>query len=207
MSQGQRPVPVEWSGEEHGIPFPDGTPLLLRGRLQAGPRDASLCAWVTSGFTAVHVVVASGGYPAAACDRRILIDATVATAAAEVRPGGRCRRAACTGLFATAEPAVPAPLAAAPGPSVFRCTECGHGGSLRAWAHVNIHGDVGPDGHIEWPDYEDDAYWPVIEESVTCKLHGEDFIEKLVDGQYTAHIDTATGRYAAVPAASTGGRR
>jgi hypothetical protein len=45
------------------------------------------------------------------------------------------------------------------------------------------------------------------EESVTCKLHGEDFIEKLVDGQYTAHIDTATGRYAAVPAASTGGRR
>jgi hypothetical protein len=42
MSQGQRPAPAEWSGEKYGIPFPDGTPLLLGGRLQAGPRDASL---------------------------------------------------------------------------------------------------------------------------------------------------------------------
>ncbi len=164
---------------------------------------------MTSGFTAPHVVVTSGGYPAAACDRRILIDATVVADAAEVRPGGRCRRAACIALFATARPAgpVPAPPAAAPGPSVFRCTECGHGGSLRAWAHVNIHGDLGPDGLIERADYEDDAYWPVIEESVTCKVHGEDFIEKLVDGQYTSDIDIATGRYAATPADSTGGGR
>jgi hypothetical protein len=38
---------------------------------------------------------------------------------------------------------------------------------------------------------------PILEESVTCKVHGEDFIETLVDGQYTSHIDTATGRYAA----------
>jgi hypothetical protein len=45
-----------------------------------------------------------------------------------------------------------------------------------AWAHVNIHGDLGPDGHIDWPDYEDDAFWPILEESVTCKVHGEDFI-------------------------------
>jgi hypothetical protein len=42
---------------------------------------------------------------------------------------------------------------------VFRCTECGHGDGLRAWAHVNIHGDLGPDGHIDWPDCEDDAFW------------------------------------------------
>jgi hypothetical protein len=154
----------------------------------------------------LHVVVASGGYPAAACDRRILIDATAVIDAAEARPGGRCRRPGCAGLFATAEPTVPAPAppSDAPGPSVFRCTECGPGDSLRAWAHVNIHGDLGPDGHIDWPDYEDDAFWPILEESVTCKVHGEDFIEKLVDGQYTSHIDTATGRYAAAPAVSTG---
>jgi hypothetical protein len=45
---------------------------------------------------------------------------------------------------------------------VFRCTECGHGGSLRAWAHVNIHGGLGPDGHIGRADYEDDAFWPIL---------------------------------------------
>ncbi len=208
MSQGQRPVPAEWSGEEYGLPFPDGSPLMLRGQLQAGSRDASLgLQW--GSFPALHIVAASGGYPAAACDRRILIDATAVINASEARPGARCRRPACAGLFATAELAgpAPAPPAAAPGPSVFRCTECGHGGSLRAWAHVNIHGDLGPDGHIEWPDYEDDAFWPVIEESVTCKVHGEDFIEKLAGGQYTSHIDIANGRYTAAHAASTGGRR
>jgi hypothetical protein len=179
---------------------------MLQGQLQAGSRDASLrLQWGSS--PALHVVVACGGYPAAACDQRILIDATVVIKAAEARPAGRCRRPACAGLFATAEPAVPAPSAAAPGPSVFRCTECGHGGHLRAWAHVNIHGDLAPDGNIEWPDYEDDAFWPVIEESVTCKVHGEGFIEKLIDGQYTSYTDTATGRYTAAPAASTGGGR
>jgi hypothetical protein len=188
VSQGQRPTPAEWSGEEYGLPFPDGTPLMLRGQLQAGSRDASPgFGWGSS--PALHVVVAAAGYPAAACDRRILIDATVVTSAAKVRPAGRCRRPACSGLFAAAEPAAPAPAApaAAPGPSVFRCTGCGRGGNLRAWAHVNIHGDVGPDGHIE--------------ESVTCKIHGEDLIEKLVDGQYTAHFDMAAGCYAAAPAA------
>ncbi len=90
---------------------------------------------------------------------------------------------------------------------MFRCTECGHGAGLRAWAQVNIHGDLGPDGHIEWPDYEDDAFWTIVEESVTCKVHGEAFIEKLVDGRYTSYIETARGHYAAAPAASTGGGR
>jgi hypothetical protein len=204
-----RPDPAEWSGEDYGLQFPDGTPLLLSGKLQAGARDASGTIRPPSGiFTALHIVVASGGYLASACDQRIMIDVPTVNAA-EARPGGRCRRPACAGLFTTAEPAVPkpAPQAAAPGPSVFRCTECGHGRNLRAWAQVNIHGDLAPDGNIEWPDYEDDAYWPIVEESVTCKVHGEGFIEKLVDGQYTSNIDTATGRYAAAPAASVRGGR
>lgn len=200
-----RPSPAEWSGEEHGLPFADGTPLLLDGKLQAGARDASGTIREPSGcFTALHVVVASGGWLAAACDRRIMIDVPT-VGAAEVRPGGQCRRPACTALFATARP--PAPPAATTGPSLFRCSECGHGGSLRAWAHVNIHGDIGPDGLIERSDYEDDAFWPIIEESVTCKVHGEGRVEKLIDGQYTSYIDTATGRYAAAPAASAGGGR
>jgi hypothetical protein len=136
-----------------------------RGKTAGRARDASARIREPSGaFTAAHVVVASGGGLVAACDRRIIIDTTV-TDAAGVRPGGRCRRPACAGLFDTARPAAPMPAssAAAPGPSVFRCTECGHGGSLRAWTRVNIHGDVGPDGLIERSDYEDDAYWPLIE--------------------------------------------
>jgi hypothetical protein len=111
----KRQMPAEWSGEEYGLPFPDGAPLTLRGQLQAGSRDASLrLQWGSS--PALHVVVASGGYPAAACDRRILIDATAVIDAAEARPGGRCRRPACAGLFATAEP-----LPARTTPGGFRC--------------------------------------------------------------------------------------
>jgi hypothetical protein len=82
---------------------------------------------------------------------------------------------------------------------VFRCAERGDGTRLRAWAHVNIHGDVGSDGPIERSDYEDDAFWPIIEESVTCKIHGEDFIEKLAGGQYTslAALALVNGQYVA----------
>jgi hypothetical protein len=80
---------------------------------------------------------------------------------------------------------------------VFRCAECGDGTRLRAWAHVNIHGDVGPDGLIERSDYEDDAFWPIIEESVTCKVHGEDRVEKLTGGRYVPVPELALegGRY------------
>ena len=71
-------------------------------------------------------------------------------------------------------------------PSVFRCGQCGDGTRLRGWAHVNIHGAIGPGSLIERTDYEDDmAFDPVIDESVACRIHGEDFIEKLVDGRYT----------------------
>jgi hypothetical protein len=27
----KRQMPAEWSGEEYGLPFPDGAPLTLRG--------------------------------------------------------------------------------------------------------------------------------------------------------------------------------
>lgn len=70
--------------------------------------------------------------------------------------------------------------------SIFRCAECGNGSHLRGWAHVNIHGDVGPDGHIKRGNYEDDAFDSIIEESITCEIHGEGRIEKLIGGQYTA---------------------
>ena len=201
-----RPAPAEWSGEEYGLQLPDRTPLLLAGKLQAGARDASGAIRPPSGiFTALHIVVASGGYLAAACNQRIMIDVPTVNAS-EARPGGQCRRPACATLFTTARTAArpPAPPADAPEPSVFRCAECGHGGNLRAWAQVNIHGDLAPDGNIEWPDYEDDAYWPIVEESVTCKVHGEEHIEKLINGQYTSAMQA--GKFVA-RAAVPGGRR
>lgn len=80
-------------------------------------------------------------------------------------------------------------------PSVFRCAECGDGTGLRAWVHLNAHGPVGADGKIERYDYESEDEDEIIEESVTCRTHGEDFIEKLVDGQYTSAM--VDGRYVA----------
>ncbi len=70
-------------------------------------------------------------------------------------------------------------------PSVFRCAECGDGTRLRAWVHLNAHGPVGADGKIERYDYESEDADEIIEESVTCSVHGEDPVEKLIDGQYT----------------------
>lgn len=75
--------------------------------------------------------------------------------------------------------------AAAPAMSIFRCTACGHGTHLRAWTHVVAHGPVGVDGvidHYDWTDDDDD----LIEESINCAVHGESFVEKLIEGAYTA---------------------
>ncbi|MEV0382362.1 hypothetical protein [Nonomuraea sp. NPDC050643] len=69
--------------------------------------------------------------------------------------------------------------------SVFRCAECGHGARLRAWTHVIAHGPVNAEGVIDDYDYTEDDD-EVIEESVICQVHGENSIEKLIDGAYTA---------------------
>lgn len=74
---------------------------------------------------------------------------------------------------------------ATPEASVFRCAECGDGARLYAWTHVVAHGPVDAKGVIEnydWTDDNDD----VIEESIQCEVHGEDSIEKLVDGRYSS---------------------
>lgn len=77
--------------------------------------------------------------------------------------------------------------------SVFRCTECGDGAQLRGWVKLNAHGPVGADGTVEHYDYWSEDAHPIIEESVTCRIHGEDFIEKLVDGRCTSTM--VDGRY------------
>jgi len=84
----KRQMPAEWSGEEYGLPFPDGAPLTLRGQLQAGSRDASLrLQWGSS--PALHVVVASGGYPRSGVEQ-IRADDRASPGAAELaaqKPG------------------------------------------------------------------------------------------------------------------------
>lgn len=98
-----RPAPAEWSGDESDVPFPVGTPLLLRGCLQAGQRDASSYDRPdTASPKAGHVVVASDGAgPAAACNPMIAI-APLMVDAASVSPSARCRRRACAQLFTQA---------------------------------------------------------------------------------------------------------
>jgi len=106
------------------------------------------------------------------------------------------------------EAAQPAAERSGPPASVFRCAKCGDGSRLRGWAHVNVHGDVGPDGLIERSDYEDDmAFNPIIEESVTCKIHGEGFIQKLAGGGYTSvtRLAMVNGRYVTGPRTRRGG--
>lgn len=73
----------------------------------------------------------------------------------------------------------------APEASVFRCAECGDGAHLRAWTHVIAHGAVNAKGVIDDYDWTEDDD-EVIEESVICRIHGENSIEKLVEGEYTA---------------------
>lgn len=73
--------------------------------------------------------------------------------------------------------------------SIFRCGECGHGDRLRGWVHVNAHGPVGPDGVIEHYDYWSEDADEIIEESVTCRIHGEGSIEKLTGGRYTSAME------------------
>jgi hypothetical protein len=64
-----------------------------------------------------------------------------------------------------------------PTASIFRCAECGDGTRLRGWVKLNTHGPVGADGTVERYDYWSEDAHPIIEESVTCRIHGEDFIE------------------------------
>lgn len=108
-----RPAPVEWTGAESDLAgLPHGTPLLRRGRLQAGSRDASFLHRpdVTS-VKASHILVVShnlavgGGMcaPAAACDPvRIMLAVPPWRDAGDVHPRGRCRRPGCHQLFAAA---------------------------------------------------------------------------------------------------------
>ncbi|MGH3278120.1 MAG: hypothetical protein ACRDNW_03180 [Trebonia sp.] len=89
----------------------------------------------------------------------------------------------------------------APEPSIFRCAECGHGDQLRGWVHVNAHGPVGASGVIEHYDYWSEDADEIIEESITCRIHGEGSVEKLVGGQYTSTM--VGGKYVAAPPGNT----
>lgn len=89
----------------------------------------------------------------------------------------------------------------APEPSIFRCAECGDGTRLRGWARVNAHGPVGASGVIEHYDYWSEDADEIIEESITCRIHGEGSVEKLVGDQYTSTM--VDGKYTAAPPGST----
>lgn len=71
---------------------------------------------------------------------------------------------------------------------IFRCAECGNGSRLRGVVKLNAFGSVGPDGVIEYyDDWAEDAD-DIIEEAVSCQVHGEGPVEKLVGGSYTSFM-------------------
>lgn len=95
-----RPEPAEWSGDEYDVRFPDGTPLLIYGRLQAGIRDISSVARPdTSRPKARHVVIASAGLLAAACNPGLINICPPTANAADVQVNAQCRRHGCARLF------------------------------------------------------------------------------------------------------------
>lgn len=112
-----RPEPAEWSGGEYDVRFPDGTPLLVDGRLQAGVRDISSVARPdTRRPKARHAVIAYAGLLAAACNPGVSICPPTASAAG-IQATARCRRPGCSRLFQEAERS-PRDKAAAPRPPV-----------------------------------------------------------------------------------------
>lgn len=67
-------------------------------------------------------------------------------------------------------------------PGVWRCSECGHGRFLDAYARALVRGPVDSDGLVNQYDYDD---CDTIEESITCRVHADQFVpEKRVNGRW-----------------------
>lgn len=64
----------------------------------------------------------------------------------------------------------------------FRCSECGHGERLTAWAQSNVYGRLRPDGEVE-ESYSDQH--TLFEESIECCDHLGGVVEAFIDGQWT----------------------
>ncbi|MGW1039501.1 hypothetical protein [Streptomyces sp. NPDC002547] len=115
----RRPDPVECPDFDDMRDYPHGAPLTIKGKLQAGRRDASFLASPdVHSFKVNHVIVASRKYAvgrgiavaAAACDpAHIMIYTGSVYDADTTNPDGRCQRPACQRLFDQALGITPLP--------------------------------------------------------------------------------------------------
>ena len=55
--------------------------------------------------------------------------------------------------------------------SRYRCSECGHGEHLRAWAEGVFEGPLGADGLLDAHTWAEDTM--VFEGSIACDVHGD----------------------------------
>lgn len=65
---------------------------------------------------------------------------------------------------------------------VYRCTECGNGQNLTAYANAVVRGPLDADGSISTFDWEE--VWEVHEDSIQCGKHPDPDLEKMIDGQW-----------------------
>ena len=72
---------------------------------------------------------------------------------------------------------------AQPPEGAYRCTECGHGEKLWAWAGCNAYGPLAADG-AGLDEHEDVWEWGVYEDSIQCTEHPGAMLESFADGQW-----------------------
>lgn len=64
----------------------------------------------------------------------------------------------------------------------YRCTECGHGEKLWAYAGANVCGPLSPDGE-SLDEHEAVEEWGIYEDSICCSEHGY-ALERFVGGKW-----------------------
>lgn len=70
-----------------------------------------------------------------------------------------------------------------PPEGAYRCTDCGHGRKLWAWAGCNAYGPLAAEGN-ELAEHEDVWEWGIHEDSIQCREHPGSMLESFVGGRW-----------------------
>ena len=68
----------------------------------------------------------------------------------------------------------------------FRCSDCGHGRRLSAWAGANVYGRLDERGEVDWTDGEQ---FELYESSIQCDLHPNAPLERKVNGRWSRWVN------------------
>jgi hypothetical protein len=74
--------------------------------------------------------------------------------------------------------------------SRYRCSDCGHGDRLSAWAMANVFGRLLPDCELgAYVEESDSDQTELYESSIQCDDHPSGRIEKRIDRRWTMEVD------------------